>query len=363
MTFALLALAAQVAAATPTVPEDGAPMPPVEIVLYSDFQCPYCQQFAQPIRELQTKGIDGVKTTVTFKHFPLVIHPNAQIAHHAAMAAKAQGKFWEMHDLLFANQQHVQKADLLGYAKKLGLDVARFEKDMNSEQTQKAIDADVAEGNKAGVNGTPSYTINGKMYSGTRPFAQLKALIVGDRLRLRALAEVTDRMMSRGPSDAPVVLELFADLQSPVTKPTVAAVNALMQRYPERVRLQFRNFPLSFHPQAAVAHEAAMTAARDGHFWEFATYVLDHQDSLREQDLIALAGRLGIDATKFEKTIHEHRYAPRVEADVQAGQQRGIRGSPVLLVNGKRIDGVPSEKMLTEFVEAALAVKPASEGK
>jgi protein-disulfide isomerase len=330
-------------------------MAPVEIVLYSDFQCPFCSQFAQPFRELQTKGIDGVKTTVQFKNFPLSIHPNAQAAHQAAMAAKAQGKFWEMHDLLFANQQHVQRADFLSYARKLGLDEARFQKDLESEDTRKAIESDVAEGNKVGVNGTPSYTINGKMYSGTRPFPQLKELIVGDRLRMRALAEVTDNMMSRGPTDAPVVLELFADLQSPVTKPTVVVVNQLMQRYPERVRLQFRNFPLSFHPQAAVAHEAAMTAARDGRFWEFVAYVLDHQDSLREQDLIALAGRLGIDAMKFEQTIHEHRYAPRVEADVQSGQQRGIRGSPVILVNGKRIDGVPSLQMLTEQVEAALA--------
>ena len=234
---------------------------------------------------------------------------------------------------------------------------------MESEETRQAIESDVAEGNKVGVNGTPSYTINGKMYSGTRPFPQLKELIVGDRLRLRAMAEVPDSVMSRGPVAAPVVLELFADLQSPVTKPTVDVVNELMRRYPDRVRLQFRNFPLSFHPQAAIAHEAAMTAARDGRFWEFVAYVLDHQDSLREQDLIALAGRLGIDATKFEQTLHGHRYAPRVEADVQAGQQRGIRGSPVILVNGKRIDGVPSEKTLTEYVEAALAAKLAELGK
>jgi protein-disulfide isomerase len=355
-------------ATTPTAPAAAAPAATgsddpmsVDLVLYSDFQCPFCQQFAQPFRELQTKGIDGVKTTVQFKNFPLSIHPNAQVAHQAAMAAKAQGKFWEMHDLLFANQQRAQKDDLLGYAKKLGLDVARFQKDMDSEQTRKAIAADVAEGAALGVNGTPSYTINGKLYSGTRPFAQLKELIVGDRLRLRALAEVPDTVMSRGPSDAPVVLELFADLQSPVTKPTVAVVNELLQRYPDRVRLQFRNFPLAFHPQAAVAHEAAMTAGREGHFWEFVTYELDHQDTLREQDLIALAGRLGIDPTTFAQTLDAHRYAPRVEADVQAGQQRGIRGSPVVLVNGKRIDGVPSLQTLTEYVEAALAAKPVSQ--
>ena len=102
LTLLTLALAAQVAAATPPA-ADEAPLPPVEIVLYSDFQCPFCQQFAQPIREVQAKGIDGVRATVTFKHFPLSIHINAPLAHQAAMTAKAQGKFWEMHDVLFAN--------------------------------------------------------------------------------------------------------------------------------------------------------------------------------------------------------------------------------------------------------------------
>ena len=357
-TLSTLLVAAQAAFASAQLPAPPEQVEQFDIVLYSDFQCPFCQQFAQPIRELQAKGLDGVKTTVTFKNFPLSIHPNAQLAHQAAMAAKQQAKFWEMHDLLFANQQRVQRSDLVGYAKKLGLNVARFEKDMDSDQTKKAIAADVAEGTKLGVNGTPSYTVNGKLYSGARPLAQL---IVGDRLRLRALAEVPDRVMSRGPETAPLVLELFADLVSPITRPTVAVINDLMQRYPAAIRLQFRNFPLAFHPQAALAHEAAMTAAKDGRFWELATYVLDHQDSLREQDLIALAGQLGLDATTFEATIHDHRYAPRVEADVQAGQQRGIRGSPVLVVNGTRIDGVPSLKTLTEYVEAALAAGSVSQ--
>src|SRR5947199_6203647 len=69
----------------------------VEIVLYSDFQCPYCAQIAPAIREIQTKGIDGAEATIQFKNYPLSIHANAQLPHQAAMAAKEQGKFWEMH--------------------------------------------------------------------------------------------------------------------------------------------------------------------------------------------------------------------------------------------------------------------------
>ena len=253
----------------------------VEIVLYSDFQCLYCAQLAPAIREIQAKGIDGVAPTITFKNFPLVIHPNAQLAHQAAMAAKEQGKFWEMHDLLFGNQQHMQRADLVAYARQLKLDVVRFEKDLDSDRIRQAIAADTAEGNNLGVSGTPSYTINGKLYLGTKSLAQLTELIAGVQRRVRALAEVGDALMAKGPSRAPVTIELFADLESPVSRPALDVLEQLLQHYPSQVRLQFRNFPLAFHPDAALAHEAAMTAARDGHFWELATFVLSHQDSLR----------------------------------------------------------------------------------
>jgi len=334
----------------------------VEIIVYSDFQCPFCAQFAPAVRQIEEKGVDGVKTTIRFRNFPLSIHPNAQLAHQAAIAAQQQGKFWEMHDLLFANRSRVQRSDLLNYAKKLDLDIARFQRDLDSEHTKRLIEADVVEGTKAGVNGTPSYTINGKMYSGTRPYDQLKELIGGEQRRARALAEIHEGLMSRGPADAPVTIELFADLESAVSRPAMRVIDEAMQKFPSAVRLQFRNFPLAFHPQAALAHEAAMTAARDGRFWEFASYVLDHQDSLREQDLITYAGRFGLDEASFAKALQEHRYAARVDADLQAGAKQGIRGSPVVLVNGKRIDGVPNLKTLIEYVEAGVQAH-SSDGK
>ena len=75
----------------------------VEIVVFSDFTCPFCAQFAKPIHQLQAKGVDGIPTTVRFKHFPLEMHPEARLAYQAALAAGEQSKFWEMHDLLFVN--------------------------------------------------------------------------------------------------------------------------------------------------------------------------------------------------------------------------------------------------------------------
>jgi len=351
LVVARLASAGQevVPAATPTIAGE-----PVEIVLFSDFQCPFCAQFAAPFRELEAKGVDGVKTRVVFKNFPLSIHPNSQLAHQAALSAGNQGKFWEMHDLLFANQQRVQRSDLMGYAAKLGLDVARFEKDMDGEGVKAIIRADLAEGEKRQVSGTPTFFINGKPYSGTRTVAQLKQLVEGDQRRVRALAEVTDGMMSRGPADAPITIEFFADLQSPVSGPALRVIEQVMRERSTSVRLQFRNFPLAFHPQAPLAHEAAMVAAREGKFWDFAAFILQHQDSLREQELLALAASLGLDQQRFASVLHEHRYAARIDADVAAGLNRGIRGSPVVVVNGKRIDGVPSLEMLTAYVDAAV---------
>jgi protein-disulfide isomerase len=335
----------------------------VEIVLFTDFQCPFCAQFAQIFREVQTNGIAGAPTTVRFKHFPLNIHPAAPLAHQAALAAGEQGKFWEMHDLLFANQSAVKHEDLLRYASKLRLNLVRFKKDLASARLKQQIESDLREGIQLGVRGTPSFFVNGKGYSGAYSLAQLQQLVQREQQRKHALAEITDELLSRGPAAAPVTLEFFADLQSPVSLPALIALEQILSKYPTQVRLQFRNFPLAFHPQAPLAHEAAMAAAAQGRFWEFTRYVLTQQESLREQDLLAEAKRLGLDEKKLAEVLAQHRYATRVEADLEAGAKRGLRGSPVVFVNGKRIDGVPSAEQLVEFIESELAATRKSEAR
>lgn len=326
---------------------------PVTIEVFSDFQCPYCAQFAKPVHELAAKGVPGVQAQVKFRHFPLGFHPDAQLASQAVVAAERQGKFWEMHDALFANQSAIKRGDLVIHATKLGLDVKRFEKDLDSDDVKKQVEADKAEGARLKVNGTPTFFVNGKEYSGTRTYEQLSELIGGEQRRAKALEEIPPSAMAKGPADAPVTIEFFADLQSPVSRPALQVIQAVASQF-QLVRLQFRNFPLAFHPQAGLAHDAAMTAARHGRFWEFAAYILEHQESLREQDLIAHAGTLGLDATDFAKALQEHRYTPRVDADLADGLKRGLRGSPVTFVGDKRFDGVPNLAALATAVQEAL---------
>jgi protein-disulfide isomerase len=351
---ALLAAERTTALAQEPAARTASPAGAVQIVLFSDFQCPFCAGLAKPFRELQTHGVDGVPIVVTFKHFPLNMHSRAPLAHQAALAAGEQGKFWEMHDLLFANQQKAQRDDFVRYAAQLGLDAGRFRADLDDERLTHQIQSDQAEGVQRHITGTPTFYVNGSSYVGVRTLDQLKTIVVGERQRARALVEVGETLMSSGPVDAAVTLELFADLQSPLTTPALNVAKAIRQRYPSAVRLQFRNFPLAFHPQAALAHEAAMAAARDGRFWEFAAAVLDHQGALSRQDLIALAGRVGLDEQRFADAIHDHRYAARVDADLAAAARSEIRGSPVLLVNGRRIDGVPDLQTVAGYVEAEL---------
>jgi protein-disulfide isomerase len=312
----------------PPVPALGADR--VEIVLFTDFQCPFCARFAVAFRELQSKGVEGIKTTVRFKHFPLNMHPAAPLAHQAALAAGEQGKFWEMHDLLFANQSGVGREDLVRHATKLGLDIDQFKKDLDSEQLKKLIEANKVEGQKLRVQGTPTFFVNGKEYSGALSFDQLRQLVQREQLRMQVMSEIPDSVLSHGPADALVTLEFFADLQSPVSRPAIDVLDQVIRKFPLGVRIQFRNFPLAFHPQAPLAHEAAMTAAAQGRFWEFARYILAHQESLREQDLIAHAGSVGLNEAKFAELLVQHRYAVRVNADLEAGAKRGIRGSPVI---------------------------------
>ena len=243
---------------------------------------------------------------------------------------------------------------MLKYAGQLKLDMARFRKDLDSDAVKKQIADDMAEGAKRGVQGTPTYFINGSPFPGTRTTAELTDLVTKQSFRDAALKEISLASMSKGPLDAPVTIEFFADLESPVSRSASYALDELIGKYPDKIRLQFRNFPLSYHPQAALAHNAAMAAARQGHFWEMQNYIFDHQETLREQDLIAVATRLGLDTKTFEAALRENRYAVRVDADVADGAKRGLRGSPVIIVNGKRIDGVPSPATLKELVESAL---------
>ena len=112
-----------------------------------------------------------------FKHLPLGIHPQAAPAAYASEAAHRQGKFWEMHDLIFENQQSMSEQVYVSYAEDLDLNVDQFKADMASPEVKARVDADAREANALGVTGTPAFFINGKHMSGAQPLPAFKNVI------------------------------------------------------------------------------------------------------------------------------------------------------------------------------------------
>ena len=139
---------------------------PVTLVEYGDYECSYCGM-AQPIVKRVQKAL-GDQLRFVFRNFPLAeAHPHARLAAQAAEAAAAQGRFWEMHDMLFEHQDALEPPDILGYAKSLGLDVERFAHELQAGLYNKKPRDDFRSGVRSGVNGTPTFFINGARYEGS----------------------------------------------------------------------------------------------------------------------------------------------------------------------------------------------------
>jgi Na+/H+ antiporter NhaA len=151
--------------------EDGAS---VTVVEYGDFQCPYCGLAEPAVQELSL----DINVRFVWRHLPLTdVHPQALLAAQASEAAASQGAFWRMHDLLLRNQEHLRAADLTGYASDLGLDVERFEQDLDAHTFRSRVDEDIRTADLSGVSGTPTFFINGRRHYGAYDITALREAV------------------------------------------------------------------------------------------------------------------------------------------------------------------------------------------
>ena len=164
----------------------GNPDAPVTLVEYGDYECPYCGR-AHPVVEEVLRQM-GPEARFVFRHFPLAeMHPHAVAAAEAADAAGAQGKFWPMHATLYENQGALEPEDLLGYAGALGLDVPRFARELATHAHLAKVEADFRSGVRSGVQGTPTFFINGVRHeAGWDAPTLLAALRAASRMKKRA---------------------------------------------------------------------------------------------------------------------------------------------------------------------------------
>jgi protein-disulfide isomerase len=159
-------------------PFEGKKDAPVTIIECSDFQCSFCARFINDtLKKLRENEIKDGKVKLVFKNFPLPFHQYAEKASEAAECANKQGKFWQMHDLLFNSGEKLDLDSLKSYAKKIGLNSNKFDQCLESGETAEIVSADKSQCASAGVSGTPTFFINGKMLIGAQPYEQFKNLI------------------------------------------------------------------------------------------------------------------------------------------------------------------------------------------
>jgi protein-disulfide isomerase len=190
--------------------EKGAKDAPVTIVEYSDFQCPYCGRVNPALKRVAERYRDSVR--FVFRDFPLPIHPQAPKAAEAAGCAGEQGRFWEMHDRLFANQGKLQLADLKQHAAELGLDAPKFDECLDTGRREAEVKRSTEEAQRYGVSSTPSFFINGRLIAGAQPYENFVRLI-DDELARAGVPIPPEPPAPASPPPSPPPAESNADKQ------------------------------------------------------------------------------------------------------------------------------------------------------
>lgn len=353
-----------VAAQTLPVPLRGDATAPIVIMVFSDFQCPSCAQLETMLADVGREFPKDVQ--IVFKHNPLAIHAQAPLAHEAAIEAGRQGRFWEMHDLLLANQGKLGREDLLTYARQLKLDVAAFTRALDTRLHRPSVERDRAEARALGIESAPVLFINGRRGQGVPPATQFKAFI-------KSLASGGDGTPepppvspssfdltgspAKGADTAPVTIIEFSDFQCGFCQRANRTIAQLLAKYPEKVRLVFKHFPLEMHQEAGLAHRAAFAAQQQGRFWEMHDAIFGNQRAIARADLIQRASALKLDVARFTADMDGSRVKTILDRDMAEGEKAGIDGTPTFFVNGQRIVGSQPLEAFVDAVEKALTAK------
>ncbi len=358
---------------------DGAPVrgpadAPITIVEFSDFRCGACRYSRDVLEELFRLYPGEIR--LVYKHFVIFGEPSL-LAAEASLAAHAQGQFWAMHDRIFLADPREIDADLLAsFAADIGLDMARYERDMDRHPFRADVIAPMSQGEALGLSGTPMFFVNGRPVNGARPLADFIRIIDDELKAAKAqlrrgvpAADLYERTIRggkktaetiviktldpdatypvtlgqndlvRGKRDALVTIVLFDDFQCPYCGRLTPTIDALAEAYGDDLRIVFRHFPLAFHEQAPLAHEAAMAAAAEGKFWPMHDLLFGNQQDLSRENLERHAKSLKLNMRKFKAALDDHTYRAAVQADMADGAALGVRGTPTAFVNGTPVIG------------------------
>ena len=386
---------AAVVAARADDPSKGPEGAKLDIILFSDFQCPFCARVEPILKQVELAYPGAVH--LVWKHLPLQMHPQARPAAEAAEAARLQGKFWPMHDQLFQNQRALSPEMFVNAAHDIGLDVERFKQSLAAHEGAARVDDDLKEAASLGVVATPTWFVNCRKIEGAYPFESVKPILDeevrhADKLMAegKSGAALTEALCqenvkkypaapprvaaappvipggrsavperaddpAQGKASAPVTLVEFSDFQCPWCARAEPTVKEIEQAHPDDVRIVWKHFPLvSIHPNAmpaALAAEAAREQGGAGKFWAMHDKLFSNQQALSDATYMQYARELGLDVSRFEKELASPQLKARVEEDSQLGAKLGVNGTPTFIVNGEKV----SANELKPTVERLLA--------
>ena len=371
-------------------PRRGPADAPITIVEFSDFSCPYCVRAQGTVEQLERLYPGQVRWV--FRHRPLDL--DHTLAAEAAAAAALQGRFWPMHDRLFAVHGQVDRAAVELHAGQLGLDLARFRADLDSGRARAAIQADIDDGDRLGLVGTPTFFVNGRAVIGARGLATFGVLFADEQARARRVAAshppdlyaalINDgraradvrgpaRVLHQleagrtyrvglglpghadGPADALVTVVVWSDFECPYCARLAPTLARLRRERPHEVRVVLRHMPLPNHDGSDLAAEAAVEAGRAGKLWALHDLLFAAKGPLTRAVVIELAVRAGVDRAAVVAALDDHRHRDAVMADAAAGSTLGTSGTPTMFVNGQALVGAVPFEQLIGVVDAQLA--------
>jgi protein-disulfide isomerase len=366
---------------------------PVTVVIYSDFQCPFCSRVEPTLDQVKsTYGPDKVR--LVWKNNPLPFHQNAKPAAEAAQGVfvmAGNDAFWKFHDTAFKNQGSLSEDSYAKWAQEAGVkekDIPAYKAGLSSHKWADKVDKDLSDGKAAGVQGTPSFFVNGVFINGAQPFDAFKktidqelqkaqAKIAAGTSKSRIYVEMTKENKKNAPQaakdeegdkedtkavfkvpvgaspilgspNALVTIIEFSDFQCPFCSRVEPTLKHVREKYGDKVRLVWKNEPLPFHPRAEPAAEVALAVRAekgDKGFWAIHDKLFENQKDLSDDAIVKEANDLGVSADKAKKAISDHQYKKLIDADSDLAEDFQASGTPHFFVNGRRLVGAqPDEK-------------------
>ncbi|WP_230469769.1 DsbA family protein [Lujinxingia vulgaris] len=383
------------------LPTEGAPAwgeadAPVTVQVFADLRCGYCARGHQTLKAMM-EAREGVR--VLYRFWPLSEDAELEGAHRALVAAQAQGKFWEYLEKIYEAQGEFGERRLEAMAAEVGLDVARWREDRDGAYTEQVIARDRAIGERVGVQGTPTYFVNGVRVVGAVEPSEWMAVVDGEleaagelldagvaaeavswRRTLenyqpvdwQEVAEVEEEAVAQGfevayipvgesavkgasAEDARVTVVVFSDFQCGFCERARHTWDALVEQYGEAgLRLVYKHYPLPSHARAGHAAAASVVVEDGGDFWKMHDLLFEAEGDLSDASLEAMAREAGYEGDDLYERMRSDAVTARIQADVEAGYNAGVQGTPTFFINGIKLAGAWEVEELAPLIEDQL---------